>query len=150
VVVVRHAEKANDDPSDPSDPSDPGLTEAGLQRASRLAAAISGMRPAAIYVSQFRRTQQTAEPSARAAGLSAQVIKGGSELGTDARRLADLIRSKNQGQSVLVVGHSNTVNAIVAALGGGAQDRIADDEFDRVYLVAVPAQGAVRVLVSRY
>lgn len=67
-----------------------------------------------------------------------------------AQYLAGLIRSRHAGEAVLVVGHSNTVPAIVAALSGHEVAPIDDDEYDRLYLVALPADGPTRLLEARY
>ena len=53
-VLVRHAEKADDDPRDPS------LSAAGAKRARRLAERLHFVPVVAVYASGFRRTQQTA------------------------------------------------------------------------------------------
>lgn len=49
-VIVRHAEKANDDPRDPN------LSEAGRARAERLAAALKNQPVRAVYATAYRRT----------------------------------------------------------------------------------------------
>ena len=61
VFVVRHAEKA-----DLSDPDTP-LSPAGEQRAQALAKSLQGERVKAVYATEFKRTQQTAQPTAKAA-----------------------------------------------------------------------------------
>jgi phosphohistidine phosphatase SixA len=144
VVLVRHAEKATDDPRDP------GLSPAGLARAQALASAVSGLRLQTVLVTQFQRTQLTAAPAAQAVGVQAVAIAATGEVAPAAAALAHRIRTQHAGQAVLVVGHSNTVGAMVEALGGGAQAPIAEHEYDRLYLLQIPEQGPVRVLQSRY
>lgn len=144
VVLVRHAEKAGDDPRDPT------LSAAGSERAQALARALAGYGLQAVWVSPYRRTALTAAPAAAAAGVQPQVYALSSSIEEDARQLAGRIRADHQGQAVLVVGHSNTVGAIVQALGGGVQTDIADDEYDRLYLLSIDAEGVVRSVVSRY
>ena len=47
------------------------------------------------------------------------------------------------GQSVLVVGHSNTVPAIIAALGGPAMEELCDSDYSSLFTLAlVPGQPA--------
>jgi broad specificity phosphatase PhoE len=145
VVVVRHAEKATDDPKDPT------LSEAGQARAQRLAAALRGLRPAAAYATQYRRTQMTAAPTALGNGFEVTVrpIDASNEA-TYAADLAHDIRQGPPGRAVLVVGHSNTVPDVVKAFTGSEPEPIADDEFDRVYVVTLPADGPARYVVLRY
>ena len=144
VVVVRHAEKGTDDPRDPS------LSDAGKERAQRLATALKDLPISDIVASQFKRTQQTAQPTAEAQGIQVHVkpIEGDSM--EFARTLAAHIRQDHAGQALLVVGHSNTVPAMVEALTGTKPAPIADDEFDRVYVVTLPADGKPRFVVLRY
>ena len=144
VVVVRHAEKGTDDPRDPS------LSDAGKERAQRLATALKDLPISDIVASQFKRTQQTAQPTAEAQGIQVHVkpIEGDSM--EFARTLAAHIRQDHAGQALLVVGHSNTVPEMVEALTGTKPAPIADDEFDRVYVVTLPADGKPRFVVLRY
>jgi phosphohistidine phosphatase SixA len=147
VVVVRHAEKASDDPRDPI------LSEAGIARAQALAAALAELHLETVLVTQYKRTQLTAAPAAQAAGVQPEIIEASSEVAESANALAQRIRGTHRGQVVLVVGHSNTVGAIVEALSGAhgfTPSPIADDEYDRLYLLQIPQHGPVRVLQSRY
>jgi broad specificity phosphatase PhoE len=145
VVVVRHAEKANDDPKDPT------LSEAGSARAQALAKALANLPLAAAYATQYRRTQLTAKPAADAAGIALQVqpvdAANAASYGTD---LAAIIRKRHRGQNVLVVGHSNTVPDVVKALTGVTIDEIGESEFDRIYVVTLDRRGQTRLLSLRY
>ena len=64
VIVVRHAEKATDDPRDPS------LDAAGRLRAQALAAALEDAGVTALYATQYKRTRATVEPLAQRLGLA--------------------------------------------------------------------------------
>jgi broad specificity phosphatase PhoE len=143
VVVVRHAEKGTDDPKDPS------LSAEGQARAQRLAVALKDLPLTAVVASQFRRTQQTAQPAAQAQGLEVKVKPIGDSVAF-ARELAHHIRQDHAGHALLVVGHSNTVPDVVEALTGTKPAPIADDEFDRIYVVTLPADGKARFVVLRY
>lgn len=145
VVVVRHAEKADDDPVDPS------LSEAGQLRAQELAKVLNDAKVSAIYTSQFKRTKQTAEPLALATGLAIQERPiTGANLPTYASNLAQEIRQNHAGQTVVVVSHSNTVPPIVTALSGAAAAPIPETEFSRLYTVTVNYKGEARVVAARY
>ena len=57
VVIVRHAEKAANDPKDPD------LSEAGRERAQTLARILKDGHITAIFTTEFKRTQETAAPT---------------------------------------------------------------------------------------
>jgi broad specificity phosphatase PhoE len=144
VVVVRHAEKAADDPKDPT------LSLLGEQRAEALATALRGFGLDAAYASQFRRTQLTAAPAARRAGVEVRVVPATAATEADAAALSERILATHTGESVLVVAHSNTAPAIVAALSGQPAAAMGEDEFDRFSLISIGADGRRRVLETRY
>lgn len=143
VVVVRHAEKGTDDPKDPS------LSPEGQARAQRLAAALKDLPLAGVVATQFKRTQQTGQAVADAQHVHLHVEPVEDSVAYS-RELAGHIRQDHAGEALLVVGHSNTVPDLVEALTGVKPAPIADDEFDRIYVVTLPADGKARFVVLRY
>ncbi|WAC64538.1 histidine phosphatase family protein [Pseudoxanthomonas sp. SL93] len=139
-IVVRHAEKAKDDPDNPS------LSAAGQARAAALAQRLADQPLRAVYATEFRRTQQTAQPTASAHGLpvSAYYAKGAASE-TAARWKQQHVRG-----AVLVVGHSNTVPDLVAALCACNVAPMDDTEYDRLSLVRINAQGEATLDVQTY
>jgi broad specificity phosphatase PhoE len=135
IVLVRHAERA----AEPA--ADPGLTPAGEQRAHALALALGGAQVSAIVTTQFKRTRDTAAPLAQALKLQPQVIavergEGEAHIQAVARAVSALTGT------VLVVGHSNTVPGILAALGGPRLDTLCETSFHHVFLLRPGAQPA--------
>ncbi|MFC0677459.1 phosphoglycerate mutase family protein [Lysobacter korlensis] len=118
-VIVRHAEKATDDTRDPT------LTAVGQARAERLATMLADARLKAVYATGFRRTQATAQPAARAHGLTVETY--------DARSapadLAAQLRARHTDGTVLIVGHSNTAPALAAALCACPVEPMAETEY---------------------
>src|SRR5687768_4885178 len=111
VFVVRHAERADTASGGaPMMATDPDLSEAGHARAQSLAAALKDARITAIFVTPYKRTQQTAEPLAKALGLQPTAIDP-----KDAAGLIEKIKAAHG--NVLVVGHSNTVPDVLTRLG---------------------------------
>jgi broad specificity phosphatase PhoE len=136
VVVVRHAEKADDDPRDPT------LTAAGRQRADALVGVLEDAAVSAIYSTQYRRNRSTVEPLAARLGLPVTVREiAASEADAYADALSREILARHAGGSVVVVGHSNTVPQIVRALSGQLVAEITEQEYDHFFLVVVPPGG---------
>jgi broad specificity phosphatase PhoE len=145
VVVVRHGEKAADDARDPS------LSSVGVERAHALAQRLRGLPLAAAYATPFRRTQLTAAPSASAAGIEVTVREFASRNpDEDALALREQLLRDHRGEAVLVVGHSNTVPAIVEALSGREAEPMPETEFDRLSVVRLRADGSAVLSVQRY
>jgi phosphohistidine phosphatase SixA len=125
-IVVRHAEKAKDDPRDPS------LSETGQKRALALARTLQDQPIVAAYATQYRRTRQTAQPAADAHGVT--VIAYDADVPASA--LAAQLRRDHASGAVLVVGHSNTVPDIVSALCGCAVPPLAESDYGDLYRVS--------------
>jgi broad specificity phosphatase PhoE len=144
VLLVRHAEKATNDPADPD------LNEAGRLRAQTLVN-VSG-DVSAIYTTQYKRTQQTAQPLADKLNLTLTKVEITRENSAGyAAALAKQIRAKHAGRTVLVVGHSNTIPPITEALSGVKVPAFDEaTEFDRLTVVIIPKKGKAQVLQARY
>lgn len=144
VVVVRHADKG----SEPA--SDPALSPAGQLRAAALAAALESAHITSIITTPYRRTRETALPLARRLGLQPQVVapRSGESAEAHVAEVAALVR-KQSGQ-VLVVGHSNTVPAIVQALGGPRMLELCESSFGQAFVVVSPKATESTVLRLRY
>jgi broad specificity phosphatase PhoE len=142
VIVVRHAERA----ADPA--ADPLLTPAGAARAEALAELLKDAHVDAVVSTQLQRTRLTGAPVAARFGLTPEIVEARAP--QHPRAVADTVLLKHRGQTVLVVGHSNTVPDIVAALGAPKPANICDGEYDNLYVVTVPPEGAARVVRARY
>jgi broad specificity phosphatase PhoE len=145
VIVIRHAEK------DISvSVTDPPLSPAGEARAALLARMFGDAnalgRVDAIYVSQALRSRLTAAPLAARLGIRATVAPA-----DDPRGLARRALREHAGGRVLIVGHSDTVPRIVAALSGNPKiPDIGDQEYGTMYIVAVPHIGHANLLRLNY
>lgn len=135
VMLVRHGEKAA------GDPQDPALSGAGEASARRLAALLHDARVDAVYSSPYRRTRQTAEPTATDHGL--QVLTY--DPARPATELAETLRQAPDGGTVLVVGHSNTVPALAAALCRCDVPPMADTEYGRYYRLELAGDAPARL-----
>jgi broad specificity phosphatase PhoE len=134
IVLVRHAERAETG-------NDPALTAAGKGRAALLARMLREAGVTAIFTSTFRRTKETAAPLAAALHLIPQVLQD------DPAAARHQIQSG--GDRVLVVGHTNTIPAVITAFDGPPDVVIGEAEFDRLFVLTV-GHGQPALLAMRY
>ena len=138
-VVVRHAEKAADAGNDPP------LTAEGRARADAVAHVLADAPVVGVYSTGYARTQATAAPTAVAHGLPVTTYDAREPAAAFATRL----RAAYDGGTVLVVGHSNTVPAIAAALCRCDVPAMEETEYDRRLVVTVDADGHARLATDR-
>ena len=137
VILVSHAEKQ-------SNADDPELSAAGKACAQELARILEHTGIRAIYTSQYLRTKATAAPLAEWLKTATMEV--------DASKpdlLVQDILAHYAGQAVLVVGHSNTIPDIIAALGAKAPS-IEDMEYDNLYVVTIWAPGKAALVRLKY
>jgi phosphohistidine phosphatase SixA len=142
VVLVRHGEKATEGGSDPS------LSDAGKARAQALADALAMTTPSTIIVSSLKRTAETAAVVSSKTGVVPTVIA----ISGGAKHVADVAAAVRQATGVvLVVGHSNTVPAIVTALGGPKLPDICDSSYATMFVLTPGVDGkAAQVVLAQY
>jgi broad specificity phosphatase PhoE len=118
---------------------DADLNAEGRAQADRLAGLFASRRPPAIIlVTDTKRARQTAAPLATRLGLEPVVYDP-----RDVYGLVDLVtKSPNP---ALIVGHSNTVPEIVAALGGARPEPIGEAQFGDVWHVSGPRRTVMRL-----
>ncbi len=144
VIFVRHAEKT----AEPAD--DPLLSLAGQQRAVELARqlvdadVVAGID--AVYATPYRRTVDTAQPLADALGLPITSYDA-----ADTETIMEQIVRKHKGKIVLVVGHSNTLPALIGNMGASKKVPVIDEyEYDNIYIVSIPWFGKTKTIRLRY
>jgi phosphohistidine phosphatase SixA len=129
VFLVRHAERADAKAAaSPAMKADPDLSEIGRARAETLAAMLIDAKIAAIISTEYKRTQQTAAPLAKALGLAVTTIKA-----NESENVVQAVRST--AGNVLIIGHSNTIPEIIKALGAAPPDPIGDNDYDNLYVL---------------
>ena len=143
IILVRHAEKADAS-------ADPVLSDAGLRRANVLADSLAHAGISGVIVTQFQRTRLTAGPLATRLGLEPIVVTAGGAAADHAGAVTAIIRDRFAGRTVLVVGHSNSVPAIIRALGVPSDVSIPDWEYDDMFVVKTDATGRASLIRSRY
>ena len=144
IVIVRHAEAL------PDAGRDPVLAEAGAAHAAALAAALADADVAAVYATQYQRTQMTGAPAATGAKVQVTVrpIEGSGDI--YAAALAADVLAAHAGRTVVIVGHSNTVPALVKAFSGVEVPEIAHDTYNLMFIVTARASGTGSLVRARY
>lgn len=146
VFVVRHAEKQ----SEANEPGVP-LSEAGRTRAKKLAALLKNAGVAAIYSTDTVRTLETAEPLAQALKIA---VRKYSLLDADGKTnlqpLAERLKAEHARDTVLVVGHSNTVPPLLKALGCPEDITIPAGQYDDLFTVVPRGDGPPVLLRLTY
>lgn len=137
VFLVRHAEKA-------SNADDALLSPTGMKRAECLAGALKDAGIRQIYVTNVKRTQQTADPLAKELKITPKILPAEDE--------ANLIRDifYNGSGNTLVVGHGNTLPVIIARMKAGKITAIGDNDYDNLYLVTTMEGSATPVITLHY
>jgi broad specificity phosphatase PhoE len=143
VVLVRHAERAA------APAGDPALTAAGQQRALALADALADAGVTAILTTEFKRSIDTAAVLAKQRGLTPELIaaRGGD---TATHIAAVVAAARRLSGVVLVVGHSNTVPAIAAALGAPRLADFCETSFGHLWVLTKPGAEGAQLLRLRY
>ena len=150
VYLVRHAERA-DEPR-----QDPPLTEKGSARSQDLARILANANVKAIFTSQFLRTKQTAEALAKqtnvpVTSISLSLNPSNSRMISEqsTAEVANQILERG-GESVLVIGHSNSIPDVIKMLGGDVTPVIDEKKYDDLFVVTVYGKGKAKVAHLKY
>ena len=137
IFLVRHAEKV-------SAAADAPLSAAGEQRAECLAKMLKDAGIKQIYVTDVKRTQQTAAPLAKLLNITPTV--------TPAKDTATLLRNLFYGGTgnALVVGHSDTVPYLLGRLKAGTISPIADNDYDGMFITTLGEGVGTPVVTLHY
>ena len=130
-IVVRHANRGRG--------TDPPLTEAGHIRARRLADLIHTYEGVAVYATRFRRTQDTARPTAEL--WDVPVATYHEKL--PPADLVNQIKQRHPRGTILIVGDSDTVPGIVSELCRCRIAPIPENDYANRYEVTLRSDGTV-------
>ena len=142
IYVVRHAEKDTSDAKN----EDPALTPAGEARAEALRALLEGQEVDALYTTKYIRNKSTLQPLADERQLEMQVYEA-----HDFEGLKKQLLGQHRGETVVVVGHSNTILPIIEAFGAEKPvNEIADSAYSYLFKLTVAPDGTATVETSRF
>lgn len=144
VIFVRYANVTE------GSSANPGLSAAGQRRAGELARVLGDIDVVAgidaIFATQYRNSQETAEPLAQQLQLPVQVVDA-----TNIRGLADMILQEYKGKIVLVVTDREALPQLIRRFQGSKKlPPMVDTEHDNLYIVSIPWYGRVKTLRLKY
>lgn len=139
IILVRHAEKSKMG-------KDPELTPEGIERAERLAHMLSEIELDEIYSTNYKRTMQTAMPTAENHGLTISTYSG-----FDHDDLINKILDNVNVVNVLIVGHSNTTPNFLNALTETSNyPDLTEDDYDNLFIVNTKSKGDCEVIHLKF
>ena len=144
VIFTRYADH------DATPGENPGLSPAGQERAAELARVLTDVDVVAgvdaIFATQYRYTQETADPLARRLHLPVQVVDV-----NDVNGLLKRILKDYKGKVVLVVTHTEPLPVLIRELHGSKKvPDMGVNEYDNLYIVSIPWYGKVKTLRLKY
>lgn len=140
-ILVRHAERPAG--------ADPELNELGRARAESLVVALARTHVDAIIHTQFIRTAQTAAPLATAKNITPLVVQASAAESTHVRAVVEALRPFT-GKTVVYVGHSNTVPAVIEALGITPRPALPETEYRNFFIVRQTGKAPPELIWVRY
>lgn len=138
IFLVRHAEQS-------VETDDPELTEAGKQRAKRLASLLKDAGINVIYTTERKRSIQTAEPAEKLLNIARKQLAL-----RDLDGLVAQLRNQRTDDRVLVVSHHLALPRLIKALGHSAEVTIQLHEYDNLFVLIPNNEGSPMVLRLRY
>jgi broad specificity phosphatase PhoE len=135
VFLVRHAERQDNSTDSP-------LSAEGRARATRLAQMLRDARITAIYVTEFERTAQTAQPLADLLKLPPVRVPA-----ADPGGLVSKLRAADPHARVLIVSHSDRLPTLLRDLGYGEDVTIAAAQYDDLFIVMPGDRPAAPIVI---
>jgi broad specificity phosphatase PhoE len=133
LILVRHAELQA---AAMAAPKQVPLSQAGTARAARLAELLKDAGIDAIYATDFRRTQKTAEPLSRGLKETITIVPK-----SDPNELLARLRKEHAGHKVLLVGHTDTLPGLLSALGYPGNVKIEPDDYGNIFVLVPKGEG---------
>ena len=124
VIIVRHAEKVDES-------ADPELSEKGVARSEKLALMLEKAGVTKLYSSDYKRTRNTLKPIADKLQLKINTLPA-SDYDLWKKEILKL-----QGETVVISGHSNTVDDICRVLAGTKFSDLSTDDYDNLYVICI-------------
>ena len=142
IFCVRHAEKDRDELHNP------GLDAMGKARAEHLGRVLAEAGLDAVFVTPYRRAQDTAEPVVRRGNTAPAQIYFPED---QEEWIAEVLQTY-QGKKLLIVGHQFTIPHLLNQLHGHGFDfeNIPDSDCGQFFVVSTLGIGHSEILTTRY
>lgn len=132
IYLLRHAEK------DLTPKNDPPLTTDGVIRSVDLSSWFKGISIDVLLSTNYARTKETVKPLAESQNLQTGLYDA-NDLGAFAKSLSEM-----EADTIVVVGHSNTILELIEALEiDRPQEAIDDEEYDKIFEVQLAKKEVV-------
>ncbi len=139
-IVLRHAEKADNS-------KDTNLSADGLSRANELKKTLGPVDVNAIYSTPYNRTKQTVMPLATEKKITITEYQANKPYEEVVKELIAV----HHGQTVVIVGHSNTVPEILKVLSNNSFNvTISENQFDNLFVVTLTDGQKPQVVTMKY
>lgn len=135
--VIRHTEKELSG-------DDPAITEEGKARASAWAEMLAHVGLDVVFTSDAKRTQQTGAIIAEKLGLPLSSVNR-----ADTAGLIDALSFDHEEDTVLVVGHTETIPGILENLGAFEDIDISQTDFANLFILLQPGVDESRLIRMR-
>jgi 2,3-bisphosphoglycerate-dependent phosphoglycerate mutase len=124
IYLIRHAEKVDNS-------KNPDLSEDGIKRANHWNEVFSAINFDAVYSTNFNRTQHTAAPIAKKNSVEIKIY--------DPKTMnLENIKKEHVGQTILIVGHSNsTADLVINLINQNIYPAIDETTFGNLYIVTI-------------
>jgi 2,3-bisphosphoglycerate-dependent phosphoglycerate mutase len=122
LFIVRHAEKAAPGRNDPE------LSAAGQERAEALGRVLKDAEITAIFTTEFKRTQETAAPTAKATQITPTIVPA-----KDIPGLVEKLHGLKG--NALIVAHGNTIPDLVKELGIATPVNIPENDYSELLII---------------
>ncbi|MBO6793372.1 MAG: histidine phosphatase family protein [Balneolaceae bacterium] len=140
LIFVRHTEKADDGTRNPP------LNMQGLERANALVVSLKDLPIAAIYSTNYKRTEMTGTPTA----FHFELPVNNYDFDNLDAFLSTLI-SKHKGEAVLIVGHSNTTPRLVnMVMQENRLEQIDEKRYGDLFLLYTKSFGDTRLVSGEF
>lgn len=127
IVLLRHAEKANDGTKDP------GLSPAGTAFAKKLTQVFRETKVDAIYSTGYKRTIETVLPLAEKNQLKVITYEAGKSAGL----LKEILAEQPGLGTIVIAGHSNTVDQIFnSVITAQPIKALEEKEYNKVFILS--------------
>jgi phosphohistidine phosphatase SixA len=136
VFIVRHAEKLDNTPYSVLSPE-------GHKRAALLREQLQDKKIDLIFATPFKRTQETADPLAKALNKAPLIYRNNAE-----DSIANVIKA-NKGKNILLVGHSGNIPSIIEKITGSKIKPVSEQEYDNLWIIEFKKQ-KVNLLQKKY